>query len=104
MSFQTYNVTCKVCSGERTIRIHDTAVGGRIDWLEDRAEPRPAIISGRQRLDNNWGFQCACGNNDLLTAQETKSFSNPANPSPQELDQVVSNLRVDQPRFEMVTV
>lgn len=99
---QTYVVKCLKCKGERRIQVHLTAMGKRIDWIEDKA-PNPAtIVSGRERLDGQFGFQCMCGNNDLLTRQESATFANPAAPQPQELKHIVENLKVDKPKFQMV--
>lgn len=99
---QTYIIKCLECKGERTIQVHLTAVGKRIDWLERQAPDPPNIISGRERLDGEFGWQCACSNNTLLTKQERKSFSNPAHPKPQELKQVIDNLKPEPRRFAMV--
>lgn len=95
-------VICKSCEGSRIIEIHKTSLGERIDWLEDNQEGPFTIISGRERLDGQFGFQCVCGNNDLLTTQEKKAFSNPASPKPQEINEVVKNLMIDPPQFNLV--
>lgn len=101
MESKQVKVICKECDSSRTIRIHKTPVGGRIDWLEDKYGIKHDIVSGRERLDGEFGFQCICGNNDLLTTQEAKAFTNPAAPSPKELDEVIKNLVPDQPKFEL---
>ncbi len=77
-------------------------MGERIDWLEGQ-QGAYTIISGRERLDGQFGFQCICGNNDLLTRQEKSSFSNPAAPRPQEINEVVKNLIIDPPCFNLVS-
>lgn len=99
---QTYKVSCLKCGGERTIQIHKTVAGDRIDWLENQAPMPPTIVSGRERLDGEWGFQCVCGNNSLLTKQEAATFSNPAAPHAQEIEEIVKNLKVEKPTFTMV--
>lgn len=104
MESKNYLVTCKECGASRPIRIDKTPMGARIDWLEDKHGIDHDIVSGRPRLDNQFGWECVCGNNDLLTTQEARTFSNPANPSPQELSQVIKNLIVDQPKFDLVEV
>lgn len=76
-------------------------MGRRIDWLESPENARHPIVSGRERLDGQWGFQCICGNNDLLTTQEARTFSNPVAPKPQEINDIVKNLKPDKPKFEM---
>lgn len=77
-------------------------MGERIDWLEDKQPEAFTIISGRKRLDNQWGFECVCGENDLMTSQEVEHFTNPAAPTPQEINDVVKKLIVDKPKFKMV--
>ncbi len=80
-------------------------MGQRIDWLEDKFNPGETfIISARERLDGNWGFQCTCGADDLMTKQEKKNFSNPQAPSPKEIGEVVSNLKVQRPLFNLVVI
>lgn len=99
-----YKVICKTCEGQRLIELHPSPMGQRIDWLEDKQTEPFTIISGRQRLDGQFGFQCTCGENDLMTAQEVEHFSNPAAPTPQEINEVVKKLVVDIPKFKMVEV
>lgn len=99
-----YKVICGKCGGSRVIEVHPSPMGERIDWMEDK-QPEPfTIISGRKRLDGQWGFQCVCGENDLMTAQEVEHFDNPAAPTPQEINDVVKKLIVDKPKFKMVVV
>lgn len=99
---KNYLVTCGVCGGERKVKIHTSPLGAQIDWLEDDQSHK--IISFRERLDGEWGFQCLCGNNDLMTDQESKTFRNPAEPKPQEIKEIVSNLVVQKPNFNVVEV
>lgn len=99
---ESYKITCLKCKAERQIRISKTAVGKRIDWLESAENANHPIISGRERLDGQWGFECKCGNNDLLTTQEARSFANPAAPEPKEINDIVKNLKPDKPRFQML--
>ena len=100
-SYETYQVVCKACGGQRKIKIYQTPVGERIDWLEDKQEEPFTIISGRKRLDGEWGWQCICGNNDINTAQEIRMMANPASPTPQEVSQIVDSLKVQKPKFDM---
>ncbi len=101
---ETYIISCLKCKAERRIKVTQTQLGRQIDWLEKEAPKPDRIISGRERLDGQFGFQCLCGNNDLLTTQEASTFSNPAAPKPQELEDIVKNLVTDKPKFRMVTV
>lgn len=99
---QRYKVICGKCNGQRLIEIHPTPMGKRIDWLDDKQPDTFTIISGRERLDGQFGFQCVCGANDLLTSQERRSFGNPAAPTPQEISAIVKDLVPDRPKFSLV--
>lgn len=84
-----YKVTCASCKSSNVVTIEtDTR---KIHWdLADR------IISGRYRLDNQWGWQCICGNSNLLTQQEDEFISNKQQPDPVEITQVIKNLIPDK--------
>lgn len=96
-SIKTYEVSCLECDAKRTVKLDENPFGTKIDWLED-GKPHQ-IVSFRQRLDNNYGWQCLCGNNDLLTDQEQDTFDNPVTPKAQEIDEIVKNLSIQEPRF-----
>lgn len=80
-----YNVICQKCQGSSQIEINHEA----IRWLDVKF-----IISGRKRLDGNWGWQCLCGNNSIMTKQEKRNIANPAQPTAQELDSILKNIEV----------
>lgn len=84
------------------MKIHQTAAGERIDWMETPGNANHPIMSGRKRLDNEWGWQCACGNNTLMTKQESAHFTNPAAPTPKEISEIVANLKTERNTFKMV--
>lgn len=84
-----YKVTCRKCKGSNVLAIDDKS--HQIFWKGcDR------IISGRYRLDNQWGFQCICGSNSLLTKQENEYITDKVNPDPKEIADVVKNLIPDE--------
>lgn len=88
-----YEVICKKCQGTSKVAIsRDDTLG----WVSVNS-----VISARKRLDGQWGFQCLCGANDLMTKQEERTVSNPAHFSPQEIDQILKNLVPDKPKFDM---
>ena len=93
----TRKVTCHDCQSSRVVSLTTSVFVTTIDWQEDGQSHN--IISFRHRLDGNLGWQCRCGNNDLLTPQEALGFSNPAAPTTQELADIVANLKVYPPRF-----
>lgn len=98
-----YLITCTDCGDQRKIGLIPTAVGDRIDWLEEEADGTK-IISARQRIDGAFGFECLCGNNDLMTKQELTSITNKVTPDPMELEQIIKNLVPQKPRFGMEAV
>lgn len=97
-----YRITCKDCGASRNIAIVQGNASELIDWLDDNPNAEKVkIISGRKRLDDNWGWQCICGNNDLVTKQEKKQIKNLQDPAPLDITEVAKNLIPQKPRFEM---
>lgn len=90
---QSYKVICKQCGKSEIIPIDkdNNVYWGRVK----------SIISARYRLDMQWGFQCLCGNNDLLTRQEDKVITDKQNPDVRDIDKVLKTLIPDKPKFEM---
>lgn len=82
-----YKVICQKCKGLSLIQINSD----NIEW-QDVSQ----VISGRKRLDGNWGWQCLCGNNSIMTEQEKRNISNPAQPTAQELGTIINNLKVER--------
>lgn len=89
----TYKIICKECKLDQVIDIDERR---QINWGKaDR------IISGRYRLDNNWGWQCICGNEDIMTDQEKRMIKNHQNPDPQDIRMVLNNLKPQRSKFVM---
>lgn len=100
-----YSVKCLKCKSKRQVVIVTSEGRELIDWLENNPDPQVAkIVSGRKRFDNNWGWQCICGNNDILTDQENSYISDKQNPSPTDVAELIKNLEPQKPRFEMERV
>lgn len=100
-----YKITCKECRATREVGIIKGLVNDVIDWLDNNPDPQVVkIISGRKRLDNNFGWECICGNNDLLTQQEIDTIKNKSAPEPKEIAQIIKDLKPAKSRFEMVVV
>lgn len=90
-----YKVTCLKCKSSESIPIDTNR--NLVAW-----EKVTRIISARFRLDNKWGFQCLCGNNNLLTKQEDEKIKDKQNPDPKDISYVVKNLKPDNRKlFEM---
>lgn len=83
---EKWKVTCTRCKNSDDVVIHD----GNIIWGDNKH-----IISGRKRLDGNWGWECFCLNTSLLTNQEITSISDLQSPDPKELQDVIDNLIVE---------
>lgn len=96
MNVTRYTVTCSQCGGTSRVEIDSQ---DRVYWFDT-----DKVISARKRLDGQWGWQCSCGNNDIMTDQESRVIQNQANPKPEEIDQIVKNLEIQQPRFRMETI
>lgn len=93
MNVKEYKVTCLKCKNFNIVPIADDR---NVMWkTADR------IISARYRLDGNWGFQCICQNNDIMTRQEKEMIADPANPKPRELSSIIKNLQPQKPKFSM---
>lgn len=90
-----YKITCKECKSSSTVQIENN----RILWPKDTK-----IISGRLRLDGNWGWECICGQYDIITAQEKRQIKNLQAPSPQDISSVLKNLKPENPKFAMEKV
>lgn len=99
-----YLITCKKCQSCRKVGIVK-GMNEMIDWLDNNPDPSVVkIISGRKRFDGEWGWECICGNNDMWTAQESKFVKNKVSPEPQEIADVMKNLKPVPSMFEMVGV
>lgn len=88
-----YKITCKNCKQSDIIQIDHDSI---IVWGKNTY-----IISGRKRLDMQWGWQCFCGNNDLLSKQEKRVITDKADPDPQEISQILANIEPQKPKFAM---
>lgn len=91
-----YKVTCKNCKQSDVIHIEQDS---NILWGKNTY-----IISGRKRLDMQWGWQCLCSNNDLMTTQELRTITDKTNPDPAEINQILKDLEVEEPKFVMEKV
>ena len=99
---KAYTITCKKCGASRDIRLFTSSQGEVIDWLDNNPDPNQVkIVSGRKRLDGLWGWECMCGNNDILTNQERRMMSNPAAPDPKTVIEISKNVKVQAPKFAM---
>lgn len=97
-----YKVTCLECESARDVVIVKSQGRPLIDWLDNNPDPEVTrIVSGRKRMDGQWGWQCICGNDDLMTDQERNYIKDWTNPEPREIDQIAKDLVAQRPRFKM---
>jgi hypothetical protein len=78
-------VICSKCNGESVIKIDEQ--NKLIDWKKIGS-----VISGRYRLDTQWGWQCYCGNNTIMSDQERKSIADYRQPTIKEVNDITKNL------------
>lgn len=93
------------CKSKRQVNIITSEGRELIDWLDNNPDPQVVrIVSGRKRLDDNWGWQCICGNDDIMTDQENSYLTNKQEPSPIDLAELIKNLSPQKPKFAMERV
>lgn len=101
-SSQLYNIICLNCKAVRRVGIVKNSAGNFIDWLDNNPDiQKVKIYSGRKRLDSNWGWQCICGNDDIMTNQEIKFIENKQSPNPKDIKDVLDSLIIQEPKFAM---
>lgn len=99
-----YRIKCDNCQAERVVGVIKSFSGDIIDWLDNHPDPQEVrIISGRPRLDGNFGWQCVCGNDDLLCEQEKKHIENLQTPSRDDLVKLREIIKPEKPKFHMET-
>lgn len=92
-----YRVKCKNCKRTEDIAIDEQR---NIHWGDVKN-----IISGRYRLDMQWGWECGgCGNNDLVSDQEKAEIKNLQAPDPNDISKVLKAIKTQEPRFEMTVL
>lgn len=96
---QSCIVSCDACGAERQVQLAKGPLGAQIDWMEDGKDHQ--IVSFRSRLDGQYGWQCLCSNNSLMTQQERDSIENPSTPKPKEIADIVKNLKTEPTRFKV---
>lgn len=94
-----YQITCKKCKQEAVVEIDD-----RKHLITQWVKYVP-IISGRFRLDMQWGWECLCGNDTRLSKQEAREIKNYVNPDPKDIATVTKNLEIVPDRqFKMEAI
>lgn len=96
---KTYEVICDKCKGTSVVGIRESSQGKLVNWLKIGK-----VISARERLDMQMGWQCYCGNNTLMTKQERKQIKNHAQPEPSEIQSIVKNLKPEPSGFALKVI
>lgn len=95
-----YKVICEKCEGDSIVGIRDTSQGRLVNWKKIGT-----VISARERLDAQMGWQCYCSNNSLMTRQEIRGIKNYARPEPKELADIINDLIPElDTGFKMVAI
>lgn len=98
-----YLITCTECGASREVGITKGVMGDLIDWLDNRPDGEQ-IVSGRPRLDGEFGWQCLCGNNDLMTSQEKQFIGKNTDPEPSTIKKIMDDIKTEVPKFKMERV
>lgn len=85
-----YEIVCLKCKGNSKVHI---SPNDEVGWQQVNS-----VISARKRFDAQWGWECLCGQNSLMTDQEKRSIRNYAQPEPMEIQQIMKNLEVEPSR------
>lgn len=102
MESNKFKITCVECGANRMVGIIKHQGRYIIDWFDNHPDPDLVkILSGRRRMDDNWGWQCICGNDDILTNQEKEHITNKQNPDPMEIAALAKSLIPEKPKFNM---
>lgn len=84
-----YKVTCKQCKRSDIITIDDAK---HQVLFYDRMINTP-ILASRFRGDLQWGFECVCGNYDMLAEQEKGNFNNLVSGTPNRIAEIAAILK-----------
>lgn len=90
-------VTCKKC-GESDVVTMDTRLN-RPEAYDKMMNTN--ITSFRYRADEKYGWECICGNYDLLAKQEYGNFTNLVSGSPMRLSEIAQMLKEPKVKFAM---
>jgi len=67
--------------------------------------PKSSLAAARWRVDRQWGFECMCGNYDLLAEQEKPDLDKLLSGSPSRIVQIAEMLKAKpQLRFKMESI
>ena|SRR3990167_11265491 len=94
MAFKRYKITCLSCKRSDTVLIE---MSGKPNILYESG-PQTNLTSARWRKDSQWGFECICGNYDLLAQEEKPDADKLISGSPTRILQIAKILK-QKPRM-----
>jgi hypothetical protein len=60
------------------------------------------FMAARWRADENWGFQCSCGNDSRIAKKEEHFLSQLVQGTPMAIEEIKASLRIsDNKKFAM---
>lgn len=96
--YKKYNVTCLKCGDSDELTIEEDAhvvVLNRKVMLSN-------ILSSRYRGDDEWGFQCRCGNDNRISAKEADKFDELVQGDPLTVERIRHSMKIaDSSQFKM---
>lgn len=96
--YKRYKITCVKCKKQDHVLIKERSI-----LYESGAQTN--LTSSRFRPDKVWGFECICGNYDLLAHEESKDFDKLISGTPSRIAEI-ANILSKKPikRFSMEAV
>lgn len=94
---QRYKVTCTSCGQNDVVTIDERQ---HLPKMYDKFARTP-FTSFRYRPDEKYGWQCSCGNYDLLADQEKKHWKDLVTGDSLRLEQIAKMLSEPKLRFKM---
>lgn len=98
---RNYRVTCLKCKQSDILTINEAD-----HQVWDYAKKiMTNLLSARWRSDMQWGFECACGNDNRLSRAEAKDFKRLVSGDALSIKKIADSLKIeDKTQFRMEAV
>lgn len=93
-----YKVTCLKCKKHDVLLIDGSQV------LDYEAKFQTPFLSFRMRPDQQWGFECRCGNDSRLLKEEMKDFDKLVQGDEMGIAKILKNIKESPNKFVMETI
>lgn len=101
MQKKRFKVTCLECGQEDILTIEPS----NHLVLDFAKQMMTNILAARWRQDLQWGFECRCGNDNRLAAEEKDQFDTLVHGDPISVKKIADSLeKADDKQFKMVEV